>query len=203
VGRGRAVFALLLGAAAPAAAQDPSLTITLQNGVPRIQAVALLANGKFVGLMRSGLPLRLHYRLELWRSRPSWFDEHVSDAGWDAVAHYDPLPDDYVLIRSGGTTGRYASVDALGRALELPYHVTLAPKTSGQFYYLVRLEVSTLNDSDLREVEEWLKGDVSPTVVGRTDLGSTLARSAQRLLVRMAGLPRLTLEARSSEIQRP
>jgi len=154
--------------------------------------------------MHSGLPLRLHYRLELWRTRANWFDEHVSDAAWDAVADYDPLPDDYVLIRSGGVSSRHASVDALARALEIPYRVTLAPKGAGRFYYLIRLEVSTLNDTDLQEVEQWLKGDVSPTVVGQTGLGSTLARSAERLLVRMAGLPRLTIEARSASFdQKP
>jgi hypothetical protein len=173
----------------------------LQDGVPRVQAVSLLNNGKFVSLMRSGLPLRLHYRLELWRTRSTWFDEHLTDAAWDAVAHYDPLPDDYVLIRSSGSVARHASVDALEKALELPYRVALAPKAAGKFYYLVRLEVSTLNDTDLQEVERWLKGDVSPTVTGQTELGSTLARSAQRLLVRMAGLPRLTLEARSGSFE--
>jgi Domain of unknown function (DUF4390) len=203
VPRGLAVFALLsFGAARPAAAQDPALTISLQAGVPRVRAVALLANGKFVALMRSGLPLRLHYRLELWRARSGWFDEHVSETAWDAVAHYDPLADDFVLVRTGGAATRYASVDALAHALELPYHVALAPKDAGHFYYLVRLEISTLNDTDLQELERWLRGEVSPAVSGHRDLGSALTRGVQRLLVRIAGLPRLTLEARSESFRR-
>ena len=189
----------MFGAAAAAAAQDPSLTITVQNGVPRIETVSLLANGKVVGLMRSGFPLRLHYRVELWRTRSSWFDEHMKEAAWDAVVQYDPLSDDFVLVRSTGTTTRFATVDALARALQLPYKVTLAPKggRGDRFYYLCRLEVSTLNDSDLQEVERWLKGDVSPAVSGKGNLGSAVVRGAQRMLVRIAGLPRLTLEARS------
>ena len=200
--RGLAVLALLSGAALPAAAQDPSLSIVLQNGVPRIQVVALLANGKFVGLMRSGFPLRLHFRLELWRTRATWFDQYASEAAWDVVAHYDPLADDFVLLRSNGTTARYATAEALGRALEIPYKVTLAPKGAGRFYYLCRLEVSTLNDTDLQELERWLKGEVSPAVSGRGDLGDALVRGAQRVLVRIAGLPRLTLEARSESVRR-
>ena len=199
--RGLAVLALLSGAALPAAAQDPSLSIILQNGVPRIQVVALLANGKFVGLMRSGFPLRLHFRLELWRTRATWFDQYASEAAWDVVGHYDPLADDFVLLRSNGSTARYATAEALGRALAIPYKVTLAPKGAGRFYYLCRLEVSTLNDTDLREVERWLKGDVSPAVSGRGDLGDALVRGAQRVLVRIAGLPRLTLEARSESVR--
>jgi len=183
VRRGLAVLALLLsGAALPAAAQDPSLSIILQNGIPRVQVVALLANGKFVGLMRSGFPLRLHFRLELWRTRATWFDQYASEAAWDVVAHYDPLADDFVLLRSNGTTARYATAQALGRALEIPYKITLAPKGAGRFYYLCRLEVSTLNDT-------------------RGALGDALVRGAQRVLVRIAGLPRLTLEARSESVR--
>jgi len=187
-----------------AAAQDASLSVTLQNGVPRVQATALLANGKFVSLMRSGFPLRLHYRLELWRTRSGWFNDHVNETSWDAVVHYDPLADDFVLVRSGGIATRYARVDALARALEVPYKVTLSPKGKGKgsFYYLCRLEVSTLNDTDLQEVEQWLRGEVSPAVSGRGDLTKAVVRGAQRMLVRIAGLPRLTLEARPETVKK-
>ena len=199
-----AVLALLAGAAASAVAQDASLTVTVQNSVPRIQASALLANGKFIDLMRSGFPLRLHYRLELWRTRSGWFDIHVNEASWDAVVHYDPVADDFVLVRSGGggTASRYARVDALAHALQVPYKVTLSTKGTGSFYFLCRLEVSTLNDTDLQEVEQWLKGEVTPAVSGRGDLTSAVVRGAQRMLVRIAGLPRLTLEARSETVKK-
>jgi hypothetical protein len=203
--RGFGVLALLAGSAVPGAAQTASLSVILQNAVPRVQAVSLLADGKFVGLMRSGFPLRLHYRLELWRTRATWFDQHVTEVTWDAVARYDPLADDFVLVRSGGSTARFAAAAALDRALALPYKVTLAPKgvaPGDRYYYLCRLEVSTLNDTDLQEVERWLKGEVSPAVGGKGDLGDALVRGAQRILVRIAGLPRLTLEARSVTIER-
>jgi hypothetical protein len=173
--------------------------VTLQSATPRVQATGLLADGKFVALMRSGFPLRLHYRLELWRVRSSWFDQHVRDASWDALARHDPLADDFVLIRSGGGATRYATAEDLGRALDVPYRVTLtAPEAAqGRFYYLCRLQVTTLSDTDLEEFTRWLKGDVGPAVSGGGSLGTALARGAQRVLVRIAGLPRLTLEARS------
>ena len=189
-------------AASPAEAQEPSLTVILQTGVPRVQATALLADGKFLGLMRSGFPLRLHYRLELWRARSGWFDQFVSEWSWDAVAHHDPLADDFVLIRTGGAVTRFATADSLERALEIPYRVRLAPKGSGKFYFLCRLDVTTLNDTDLEELTRWLKGDVSPAVSGGGNVGGALARGAQRILVRIAGLPRLTLEARSETFSR-
>ena len=205
---GLGLLALGIGAtAAPpprAGAQQPSLTVTIQNSVPRVQSAGLLTDGKFLGLMRSGFPLRLHYRLELWRARSTWFDQHVREASWDAVARHDPIADDFVLIRTGGSVSRFATADSLARALEIPYRVTLRPKGSGggRFYFLCRLEVTTLNDTDLEELTRWLKGDVSPAVSGEGNVGSALARGAQRILVRIAGLPRLTLEARSGAFTR-
>jgi hypothetical protein len=194
---GLLLLPLLVGAA-PAAAQAPALTITLQSDVPRIQTTALLADGRFLALMRSGFPLRLHYRLELWRSRGTWFDQLVSEVPWDVVAHHDPLADDFVLFRTGRVT-RYSAPEALERALEIPYEVPLVPTGAGKFYFLSRLEVTTLNDSDLDELTRWLKGDVSRAVSGQGNVGSALARGAQRIIVRIAGLPRLALEARSPE----
>ena len=195
--------ALLLGAAAGAAAQAsspaPSLTVMLRSDVPRVQSSGLLADGRFLALMRSGFPLRLHYRLELWKVRASWFDQFVREVPWDAVARHDPLADDFVLIRTGGSVSRYATPEELARALEIPYTIPLHPATgnSGRFYFLCRLEVSTLNDTDLEELSRWLKGDVGPAVSGEGNFGQALVRGAQRVLVRIAGLPRQRLEARS------
>ncbi len=151
--RGPAVLPLALAAVAltgAAAAQSPSLSLTVERFQPRVQVAGLLADGKFVGLMRSGFPLRLHYRLELWKVRSGWFDQFVREVSWD---------------------------------------------------FLCRLEVTTLNDTDLQELERWLKGDVSPAVSGGGSFGDALVRGAQRVLVRIAGLPRLNLEARSAEFR--
>jgi hypothetical protein len=194
-----AVTGLLL--ASTAAAQSPTLTVTLQSNVPRVRSTGLLADGRFVGLMRSGFPLRLHYRLELWRVRSSWFDQFVREVSWDAVARNDPLADDFVLIRQGGAVSRYATPEELAAALDIPYVVTLHPTGSGRYYFLARLEVTTLNDTDLQELSRWLSGDVGPAVSGGANFGDALARGAQRVLVRLAGLPRQQLEARSSTIR--
>jgi len=197
------VCALLSGTAAGADAQAtapaPSLTVTLPSNVPRVQSTGLLADGRFVALMRSGFPLRLHYRLELWKVRASWFDQFVREVPWDAVARHDPLADDFVLIRTGGSVTRYATPEELARALEIPYTIPLHPPSgnSGRFYFLCRLEVSTLNDSDLQELSRWLRGEVGPAVSGEGNFGDALVRGAQRVLVRIAGLPRQRLEARS------
>jgi hypothetical protein len=201
--RHAAALALLLPASL--SAQSPTLTVTLQTTTPRVRSTGLLADGKFVGLMRSGFPLRLHYRLELWKVRTSWFDQFVREASWDAVARNDPLADDFVLIRPGRSLTRYATPEELAAALEIPYTVTMRPEASGagpgRYYFVARLEVTTLNDTDLRELSSWLSGDVGPAVSGEGNLGQALARGAQRVLVRLAGLPRQRLEARSPTIR--
>ncbi len=189
--------------APPPPPTSPTLTVTVQNSTPRVRSAALLADGKFVGLMRSGFPLRLHYRLELWRVRSSWFDQFVREVSWDAVARNDPLADDFVLIRQGGAVSRYATPDELSAALDIPYTVTLRPTSpsGGRYYFVARLEVTTLNDTDLQELSRWLSGDVGPAVSGEGNFGEALARGAQRVLVRLAGLPRQRLEARSPTIR--
>jgi len=195
-----AVVGLLL--ASTAAAQSPTLTVTLQSNVPRVRSTGLLTDGKFVGLMRSGFPLRLHYRLELWKVRSSWFDQFVREVSWDAVARNDPLADDFVLIRQGGAISRYTTSEELAAALDIPYVVTLRPAGGGgRYYFIARLEVTTLNDTDLQELSRWLSGDVGPAVSGGENFGDALARGAQRVLVRLAGLPRQQLEARSTTIR--
>jgi hypothetical protein len=70
-----------------------------------------------------------------------------------------------------------------------------------RFYFLARLEVTTLNDTDLQELSRWLSGDVGPAVSSGEGFGDALARGAQRVLVRLAGLPRQRLEARSTTIR--
>jgi len=196
-----AVVSLALASAA--AAQSPTLTVTVQSNVPRVRSSGLLADGKFVGLMRSGFPLRLHYRLELWRVRSSWFDQYIREVSWDAVARNDPLADDFMLIRQGGSITRYATSEELASALEIPYTVTMRPSGAEgeRFYFVARLEVTTLNDTDLQELSRWLSGDVGPAVSGGENFGGALARGAQRVLVRLAGLPRQRLEARSPTIR--
>ena len=196
---------LLWGAAASlafataAGAQSPTLTVTLQSNVPRVRSTGLLSDGKFVGLMRSGSPLRLHFSLELWRVRASWFDQFVREVTWDAVARNDPPADDFVLIRQGGQVSRYTTPEELSAALDIPYVVTLRPPgaAGGRYYFVARLEVTTLNDTDLQELSRWLSGEVGPVVSGEGNFGEALARGAQRVLVRLAGLPRQRLEARS------
>lgn len=195
------VLAALLAAGPRLAAQapGPSLSVSRDGPVARVQAHGLLVDGRFIDLMHSGFPLRLHFRLELWRDRSGWFDRFLTGVEWDAVARHDPLADEYVLISYGGTVRRFATSAELDSALDVPYRVTLESREGGRLYLVAHLDVTTLNDTDLEELTRWLKGDVTPAVSGQENFGQAIAHGAQRALVRIAGLPTLNLEGRSDD----
>src|SRR5206468_717629 len=117
---------------------------------------------------------------------------------------------------TGGAVSRYTTADSLERALEIPYRVRLAPQGPGRFYFLCRLDITTLNDTDLEELTRWLKGDVSPAVSGEGNVGGALVRGAQRIVGRLARgpqrvhsrllgqqvpLPRVTATARGQDVR--
>ena len=121
-------------------------------------------------------------------------------AEWDVVIRHEPLLDQYTLLTLFANRvqeRRYATVDALSAALAFAYQVNIRPTEPGTYYYTGVLEVSTLSDSDLDELERYLEGDLDEVARGKGNLGDALGRGATRFLLRLAGLPSLRLEARS------
>jgi hypothetical protein len=92
---------------------------------------------------------------------------------------------------------RYATIDALGAALAFAYKVSVQPAQIGRYYYTASLEISTLSDSDLDELQRFLEGDLDEVAQGKEGVGDALGRGATRFLLRLAGLPSLRLEVRS------
>jgi hypothetical protein len=157
-------------------------------------------NSRWLSALRSGLPVRLHYRVEVWRSRGAWFDTFERQAEWDVLVRHEPLLDQYTLLTFVGAARqerRYATLDALGAALGFAYQVNVRPAEAGRYYYTASLQVTTLSDSDLDELERFLEGDIGRAEERGENLGDALGRGATRFLLRLAGLPNLRLEARS------
>lgn len=161
-------------------------------------------NNRWLSALRSGLPVRLHYRVEVWRSRDGWFDTFARQAEWDVLVQHEPLLDQYTLLTFAGAARqerRYATLDALGAALAFAYQVNVRPAEEGRYYYAASLQVSTLSDSDLDELEKFLTGDLARRGDGGGNFGDALGREATRFLLRLAGLPSLRLEARSERFE--
>jgi hypothetical protein len=166
---------------------------------PVIRSDNLLGDGRWLSTLRSGLPVRLHYRVEVWRSRNGWLDQLTRQLYWDVVVRHEPLLDQYTMLTIFGSRvqeRRFATLDALTAALAFAYQINVSPDEAGNYYYAATLEVSTLSDTDLDELDRFLEGDVDGGG-GRAGLGETLERGATRFLLRLAGLPRLRMEART------
>ena len=166
---------------------------------PVVRSDNLLGDGRWLSTLRSGLPVRLHYRVEVWRSRNGWLDQLTRQVYWDVVVRHEPLLDQYTLLTIFGSRvqeRRYATLDALTAALAFAYQINVSPTEAGSYYYTATLEVSTLSDSDLDELERFLEGDLE-RARGRQGIGDALGRGATRFLLRLAGLPSLRLEART------
>jgi hypothetical protein len=187
---------------APPAA--PSLSVRLSSipemalDTPVVRAEHLLDDRVFDGVLRNGFAVHYHFRLELWR-KAALFDRLARDAEWDAFVRLDPLTGEYDLIRTSGSIEHFTRVAAVSAALASPFHVDLLPpEGSGtRYYYVATLEIESLSESELAEVERWLKGDVGPAISHTGNIGDALAEGFRRLLIRFSGLPRRRLEARS------
>ena len=86
------------------------------------------------------------------------------------VLRHEPLLDQYTMLTSSASRQerRYATLDALSAALAFAYQVNVGPAEPGNYYYAASLEVSTLSDSDLDELERFLDGRSGEAGRGRT-----------------------------------
>lgn len=202
--------ALSLPAATPLGAQGSkgvTLTVSLvpdaarpDGRLPEARVAGLLEDDRWTSALLSGLPLRLHYRLELWRARSSWFDAAVRSIDWDVVVRREPLLDQYTVttVLLGRTRQqRYPDLATLGRALGVAYRIAVRATEKGDYYYVATLSVSTLSDTDLDEMDRVMRGETGAATDDNANLGDAVGRSARRMLLRVAGLPIMRVEGKS------
>ena len=192
----RSMAALLLVlAAAPLAAQAP-LTITTRDGAPLVRVRGVLEDEALEEAVRSGLPLRMQFRVELWRDR--LFDQLSGEARWSAAVAYEPLEGVFLVGEAGAdSVVGYPDWAAAAEALERAYAPVIGPDRPGRYYYIAALAIETLSLSDLDELERWLRGELEPAVRGGGSVGGALGTGVKRILIRVLGLPARRYEARS------
>ncbi len=167
---------------------------------PMVRTDDLVSDPRVSSMLASGFPVRLHYRLQVYRSRDTWFDAFVRQTEWDVVIRHEPLLDQYQVaevFRNSQRVYRYAGKEAMTAGLAIPREVRVGPRDAGVYYYIVALEVSTLSDSDIRELEQFLSGEVGPAATGSVPVGSAVTNAIRRLLLSVSGLPSLRTERRS------
>ncbi|MGH7713615.1 MAG: DUF4390 domain-containing protein [Gemmatimonadaceae bacterium] len=181
----------------------PPASVLTKEG-PVVRAVGVVADTAMLMLVRSGFPMRLHYRVELWAAR-RLFDNVLALAEWYVVVRYEALDEQYRVFRvdSTGDSGRVRQLGVFSRVsdaaaeVERPMRVSLvASQRATRQYYRAVLTVETLSNNDLDEMERWLRGELRPAVRGERNAGTAVGRGVRRVLVRLLGEVR-NLEART------
>jgi hypothetical protein len=196
------LLAVLLLSASSAHAQA-SLSVGVdsaaQRGVLRVRDI--LADKELEDAIRSGLPLRVRFKMELWRD--ALFDDLIATEQWTAILTFDPLSELYIVRTRADAPRAQAFTDfTSARALvETAYLVSLRPPRRGRYYYTGSVDIETLSLSDLEELERWLKGELQPAVSGERSLPGAIGQGARRLFIRVLSLPERRLEARSERFR--
>lgn len=200
-----ALVPAVLAAPTAIAAQD-SAQVALEVGVtgpahdPLVRTRNLLEDTPWLSALREGLPVRLQYRLETWRSREGWLDEVDRTLEWTLVVRHEPLLDQFSVTRLGpgnlSTTRRVGTAGALAEVLGLTYQFRIGPKVAGRYYYSASLDVVTLSETDLAKFERLLRGEL-----GGENSGGSFVDRARRLVLRLAGLPTLQRSGRSEAFE--
>ena len=162
-----------------------------------------LADSELETAVRSGLPLRIRFRTEMWKD--GVVDDLLGAEQWTTVLTFDPLEENYV-VRTRSATGSdrfFSDYRSARAAIEGSYLVSLRPSGSGRFYFTGVVTIETLSLSDLAELEHWLKGELQPAVSGDRSLPGALGQGAKRLLMRVLSLPERRFEGRSNRFRLP
>jgi hypothetical protein len=143
--------------------------------------------------MRSGFPLYVALTVELREQRSLW-DRTVDRWVREYVVLHDPVRDVYLLEDADGTE-EIPDRAVLERKLESVYLVGIAPATPGRHHYRAEARARTLSDEDVDAVYAWLRGEGAERA--DRERPGLLTRTARRVLVQVAPLPRVTLEGRT------
>jgi hypothetical protein len=186
------------------------LGIELQMGNPVYKDGGIAASvsisdtfpGELVSLIDKGAPISVEYTIELWRHRPGWFDARVAGAQIQYKIRYDSWDKEYTIVREAPGELVENTLDDEDEALEMissSESVTLPTgENSGAFYLVGSVIIKTMNFSNFKEVESWLRGEVS------TDRGRAIEDAPDRmgeflfgLALKVSGLKNYSAEARS------
>ena len=205
-----AVLALGWLATAPAVAQTPRVAVSVALGPDnlasharraRVQVKDLLGDKRWSDAVEQLFPIRLSFRLEIWRSRDGWIDEFQRAAEWSIVIQKEPLQDQYRVTRlllSGPEEFRFETRAKLEQWLGYATEVDALPQGAGAFYYNVTLTITALSNEDMEALERFLAGQ--PAAPAQPE-NNSIGKRVRQFLLRIAGLPWEELEVRSEKFK--
>jgi hypothetical protein len=152
---------------------------------------------------RSGLPVRVRMRVELWKDR--FIDQLVDSTSWTIVIAFEPIGEQFFVrsLPAGGGARRYASFAEARQTVEADYPLRLQPRSAGRYYYTATVQVERLSVSDLEELERWLQGELQPAVSGQRSIPNAIGQGAKRLMLRLLDMPTRRYDTRTERFQFP
>lgn len=161
----------------------------------------VLSDKSFDKLMRSGFPVRVHVKAELWRSR-TLLDEISAEAEWDFFIRFDTFDSEYEVVRIVGDSitqlGRFEKLADAQRAAEAPFALRLPIPPRGRSVYInVQADVQTIEMTDLDELMAWLRGEARPAVQGKKNPTNVVGGALRSIGSRLLGGQVRHLEART------
>lgn len=115
--------------------------------------------------IKKGVPVSFDYRLELWRSRSGWLDKLIGNAGIAYRVRYDTWEKGYTIISEQSHLVVEHILEEDREAFDLVtssgFLTMPVEEKSGEYYIVGKLTIKTMSLSNLKEVESWLKGEIS------------------------------------------
>ena len=186
-------------AASPVRAQDGPVTLSVAGASggwrPVVRMQGVLRDRALVDALRSNLPLRFHFRVELWR-RGGGVDRLVTARENGRAMLRAPLDEGYTLD-DGRTQRAFATLAECEAALERAFQPPIRPPGPGRYYYIAVMNVETLSMSDLEELRRWLRGEATPAVTGSKPVGQAVETGLRRFFVRLLGIPTRRYDVRT------
>lgn len=115
--------------------------------------------------INKGVPVSFEYRVELWKVRRGWFDGRIGSFELEYKVRYDTWSKKYTVVQMdphqiiehilSDQRGLYDLVSECG---PLGF---IAEDRSAHYYLVGTLSIKVLTLSSFREVESWLKGEIS------------------------------------------
>jgi hypothetical protein len=206
----RTIAFTLLIAAAPAArgqGDSPKLgldypgQVVANSSVPTVSMSGILTEGHRQELLHGGWPTAIRARVEVWRRGGVAFGRE-SDFEWDVIVEYSPASKVYHLRRVVNNQvenlGDASSIEAAEQILRRPFMPPISPRRRGdRYFYVFKVEISTLSMSDLDAWQRWVRGEATPAIRGKRNPAGAFQRGLGSLLSRVLGGDTQTYETRS------
>jgi hypothetical protein len=202
-----ALAVMLTAMPAITAAQEPQIEVRLPAPATRatespFTRSAGLLREPMSGLLRSGFPARIRYKIERW-AVGGWADDLRATREWNVIVRYDQLADVFNVVRVfRGTATQLGQASTIAGADSIVARLTRTPipppRRGERTYYTLAIELEMLSLSDLDELEHWLRGEFRPAVRGERNPGTAVTRGIRTLLVRLLGGEKRRYEARSA-----